>query len=212
MVTPSAISNFISTIDIEFGIKATDFEGCKTEQDVKDETENIMEVKYAIHTHRMEGIKPTLRSNEEASSFFKRTLVDFNNAKIAQCHWQNLLTHLILNNLPDTETFKKQRDYLSSYLSEIAINNGGTAKADLKNIEKCLIHIEDNLRSKGHTTSQVINSGKNRRTFQGNKNEDRCNICNRKGHTEKECKSPCWHCKKIGHRNRDCPNFKNERG
>ena len=80
---------------------------------------------------------------------------------MAQCHWQNLLTHLILNNLPDTETFKKQRDYLASYLSEIAINNGGTAKADLKQIEKGLIHIEADLRSKGHATSQVINSGKN---------------------------------------------------
>ena len=109
---------------------------------MKDEIENIMEIKYPIHTHRMEGIKPTLRSNEEPISFFKRTLVDFKNSKMAQCHWQNLLTHLILNNLPDTKTFKKQRDYLSSYLSEIAINNGGTAKADLKRIKKGLIHIE----------------------------------------------------------------------
>ena len=80
----------------------------------------------------MEGIKPILLANEDASSFFKCLLVDFDNAKMAQCHWQNLLTHLILNNLPDTDTFKKQRDYLASYLSEIAINNGGTAKADLK--------------------------------------------------------------------------------
>ena len=84
---------------------------------MKDEIENIMEIKYPVHTRRMEGIKPTIYSNEEASSFFKCTLVDLNNAKMAQCHWQNLLTHLILNNLPDTETFKKQRDYLASYLS-----------------------------------------------------------------------------------------------
>ena len=146
---------------MEFSIQANDFEGCKTEQDVKDKIENIMEVKYPIHTHRMEGIKPTLRSNEEASSFFKHILVDFNNAKMAQCHWQNLLTHLISNNLPDTETFKKQRNYLSSYLSEIAINNGGTAKVDLKRIEKGLIHIEADLRSKGHATSQVIKCGRN---------------------------------------------------
>ena len=55
----------------------------QAEQDVKDKIENIMEVKYPIHTRRMEGIKPTLRSNEEARSFFKRTLVDFNNAKMA---------------------------------------------------------------------------------------------------------------------------------
>ena len=124
-------SNFTSTIDMEFSIKANDFEGCKTEQDVKDKIENIMEIKYPVHTRRMEGIKPTIRSNEEASSFFKHTLVDFNNAKMAQCHGQNLLTHLILNNLPDTETFKNQRDYLASYLSEIAIDNAGAAKADL---------------------------------------------------------------------------------
>ena len=92
-----------------------------------------------------------------------------------------MLTHLILNNLPDTDTFKKWRDYLASYLSEIAINNRGTAKADLKQIEKGLIHIEADLRSKGHPTSQVINTGKNRRTFQSNENrEEICNICNRK--------------------------------
>ena len=100
--------NFTATIDIQFPIKGNNFEGCKTEQDLKDEIENIMEVKYPIHTRRMEGINPTLRSNEEASSFLKRTLVDFTNAKMAQCHWQNLLTHLILKNLPDTEVFKKQ--------------------------------------------------------------------------------------------------------
>ena len=68
-------SNFTSTIDIEFGIKANDFEGCKTEQDMKDEIENIMEVKYPIHTCRMEGIKPTLRSNEEA---MKKQVVSLN--------------------------------------------------------------------------------------------------------------------------------------
>ena len=62
-------SNFTSTIDIEFSLKGNDFEGCKKEQDLKDEIENIMEVKYPIHTRRMEGINPTLRSNEEASSF-----------------------------------------------------------------------------------------------------------------------------------------------
>merc|ERR1712112_363858 len=125
------MSNFTSTINMEFTIKANNFEGCKTEQDMKDEIENIMEIKYPIHTRRMEGIKPTLRSNEEASSFFKCTLVDFNNAKMAQCHWQNLLTHLILDNLPDTDTFKKQRDFLASYLSEISINNEETAEATL---------------------------------------------------------------------------------
>merc|ERR1711954_132954 len=38
-------SNFASTIDIEFSIKANNFEGCKTEQDKKDEIENILEIK-----------------------------------------------------------------------------------------------------------------------------------------------------------------------
>ena len=158
--------NFPSTLDMKFSIKANHFDGCLTEQDTRDEIENIMEVKFPIHTWRMEGIKPIWCSNEDASSLFKHTLVDFDRAKMAQCHWQNLLTHLILNNLPDTYTFKKQRDYLASYLSEIAINNGGTTKADLKWIEKGLINIEANLRSKGHPKSQVINTGKNRRTLQ----------------------------------------------
>ena len=169
-----------------------------------------MEIKFPIHTRRMAGIKPILQSNNEASSFMKRVLVNFNNAKMAKCHWQSLLTNLILNILPDTETFKKQCDYLSSYHSEIAINNGGTAKADLKRIEKGLIDIKADLRSKGHATSQLINSGRNQRTIQSEENgEEKCGICNRKGHSEKECRSPCCHCKKTGHRNRDCPNNKN---
>ena len=84
------------------------------------------------------------------------------------------------------ENIKKQRDYLLSYLSEIAINIGGTAKVDLKKIEKGLIHIEADLRTKGHATSQVIKSGRNRRTFQSEeKCEEKCGICNRKGHTER---------------------------
>ena len=110
---------------------------------------------------------------------------------MAQCHWQNLLTYLILNSLPDSDTFKKQRDFIASYLSEIGRNNGGTAKANLKHIEKGLIHIEADLKSKGHPTSQIINTGKNRRTFNNDENGDeKCNICKRTGHTAKECKSP----------------------
>ena len=114
----------------------------------------------------------------------KPVLVNFNNAKIAQYHWQNLLNHLILNSLPDTETFKKQRDFISSYLSEIGTNRGGTAKADLKHIEKGLIHIEADLKNKGHPTSQTVNPGNNRRTFNNDENgEEKCNICHRTGHT-----------------------------
>ena len=117
-----------------------------------------------------------------------------------------------LCSLLDTDTFKKQRDFIASYLSKIGRNKGGTAKANLKHIEKGLIHIKADLRSKGHPTSRTVNSGKNRRTFNNDENgEEKCNICHRTGHTTKECKSPCWHCKKPGHRNRDCPDMKKER-
>ena len=64
-------SNFTSTIDMEFSIKANHFDSCQTEQDVRDKIENLMEIKFPIHTRRMAGIKPILRSNEDASSFFK---------------------------------------------------------------------------------------------------------------------------------------------
>ena len=145
-------SNFTLSIDLEISMKGESFEGCRTEQVLKDQIDDIMEVKYSIHTRRMDAINPTLRSNEEASSFLKRTLVNFTDAKMAQAHWQNLLTHLILKNLPDSDVFKKQRDFLSSYLSKIAINNRGTAKADLKKIKKNLIHLKADFRSKGHAT------------------------------------------------------------
>merc|ERR1712081_122148 len=93
-------------------------------------------MKYPIHSRRMDAINPTLRSIEEASSFLKRTLVDFRDAKMAQARWQNILIHLILKHLPHSDVYKKQHDFLSSYLSEISINNGGTSKADLKKVEK----------------------------------------------------------------------------
>ena len=143
------ILKFTSSIYLEFSIKGDRFEGCRIDQDLKDQIEDIMEVKYPIHFRRMDAINPTLRSNEEASSFLKRTLVDFTDVKMAQAHWQNLLTHLILKNLPNSDVFEKQGDFLSSYLSEISINKGGTAKAYLKKIEKNIICIEADLRSKG---------------------------------------------------------------
>ena len=127
----------------------------------------------------MDAINPTLRSNEEASSFLKRTLVDFTDAKMAQAHWQNFLIHLILKHLRDSDVFKKQRDFLSSYLSEISINKGATSKADQKKVGKNILRIEADLRSKGQPTCQVIQSGRNCRIFQGeDMNEEKCGICN----------------------------------
>ena len=106
-------SNFTSSTDLEFLIKGDSFEGCRTEQDLKDQIEDIMEVKYPIHTRRMDAINPTLRSNEEASSFLKRTLVDFTDAKMAQAHWQNLLTNLILKNF---QTLMSSRSKVTFFL------------------------------------------------------------------------------------------------
>ena len=64
-------SNFTATIDLKFLIKGNNFKGCKTEQDLKDQIEDIIEVKYPIHTCRMDAINPTIRSNKEASFFLK---------------------------------------------------------------------------------------------------------------------------------------------
>merc|ERR1712081_88831 len=137
----------------------------------------------------------------------------FTDAKMVQAHWQNILIHLLLKHLPESEVFKKQGDWLSNYLSEISTNKGATSKADLKKVENNLLCIEADLRSRGQPTSQVIQSGRNCRTFNGEeKKEDRCGICNREGHTDKECKSPCWNCQQIGHRNKDCPNKRSNRG
>merc|ERR1711954_193369 len=79
-------SNFTSTNANEFSIKANHFDNCHTKQDVKDEVKNLMEIKFPIHTRRMAGIKPILRSNKDASSFMKWVLVNFDNTKMAQCH------------------------------------------------------------------------------------------------------------------------------
>ena len=66
------LSNFTSSIDLEFTIKGDRFEACRTEQDLKDQIEEIMEVKYPIHSRRMDALNPSLKSNEEVSSFLKR--------------------------------------------------------------------------------------------------------------------------------------------
>ena len=100
-----------------------------------------MEVKYPIHSRCIEALNPSILSNEEASSFLKRMLVNFTDAKMAQADWQNILSHLLLKHLPENLVFKKQRDWLSNYLSEISTNRGATSKADLKYVEKNLLHI-----------------------------------------------------------------------
>ena len=107
-------------------------------------------------SRRIEALNPSILSNEEASSFLKRTLVGLNDAKMAQAHWQNLLIHLLLKHLPESEVFRKQRDWLSNYLSEISTNKGATSKADLKKVDNNLLHIKADLRSRGQPTSHVI--------------------------------------------------------
>merc|ERR1711954_491782 len=71
---------------------------------------------------------------------------------------------------------------------------------------------EADLRSNNKPTFQSLQSGKNRRAFQDEKSDVRCGICHRKGHSEKECKSPCWMCQEVGHRNKDCPKKRQDRG
>ena len=43
-------SSFTSSIDLKLSIKGDGFEGCRTEQNLKDQIEDIMEVKKPIHT------------------------------------------------------------------------------------------------------------------------------------------------------------------
>ena len=77
-------SNFNSTIDSEFSMKANHFNNCSTEEENKEEVGNLMEIKFPIHMRRMACIKPILRSNEDASTFMNRVQVDFKNAKMSQ--------------------------------------------------------------------------------------------------------------------------------
>ena len=75
-------SNFNSTIDEEFSCKALHFDRCKSENEVKEEAESIMEIKFPIHTCCMACIKPVLKSNKVASSFFSQVELDFENSKM----------------------------------------------------------------------------------------------------------------------------------
>ena len=101
-----------------------------------------MEIKFPIHLRRMEAIKPELKSNEEASTFFSRVQLDFANSKMDECSEENLLCHIILCSLPDNEIFRKQRDFISQYLSEIGQKTGNAAKANLNYIKTRLVGIE----------------------------------------------------------------------
>ena len=74
---PHYLFNFTSTINLAFSAKADRLKTCKTEDDLKEMIDEIMEVKFPIHSRRIEALNPSIRSNEEASSFLKRTLVDF---------------------------------------------------------------------------------------------------------------------------------------
>ena len=84
-------------------------------------------------------------NNEETSSFLKRMLVSFTDAKMAQAHWQNILIHLLLKYLQENKVFKKLREWLSNYLSELSTSRGATSKADLKYVEKNILRIEADL-------------------------------------------------------------------
>ena len=164
---------------------------------------DLMELKFPIHLFRINALNPSINSNEEASSFLKRMLVSFIEAKMSQTHWENTLLHLLLKHLPDNEVFRKQREWVSNYLSELS-SKGANSRADLKKSERHIQRIEAELRQNNKPTFQSVQN-RNRRTKQEEKSEVRCNICNQKGHLAKECQSPCWHCNVPGHRNRDCP-------
>ena len=59
-------SNFISTLNKQFTIKSDRFDRCKTEEDISDMMNDIMELKYPIHLHRIDALNPIIFSNEEA--------------------------------------------------------------------------------------------------------------------------------------------------
>merc|ERR1711954_601471 len=53
---------------------------------------------------------------------------------MAQSHWENNLLHLFLKHLPDSEVFRKQKEWVSNYLSEL-LNRGANTRADLTNLK-----------------------------------------------------------------------------
>merc|ERR1712239_84571 len=111
--------------------------------------------------------------------------------------------HVFLKHLPDNEVFRKQREWVSNYLSELS-NKGANSRADLNKSERQIQRIKAELRQNNKPTSQSAQN-RNRRAKQEEKQEVRCHICNQHRDTKENCKSPCWHCNLPGHRNRDCP-------
>merc|ERR1711954_244993 len=111
--------------------------------------------------------------------------------------------HLLLKHLSDNEVFRKQREWISNYMSELS-SQGATSRTDLRKAESNIQRIEADLRQNNKPTFQALQN-RNRRTVHEEKSDVRCNICHQKGHLEKQCRSPCWICNEPGHRNRDCP-------
>ena len=66
---PNYLSNFISSVDKQFSIKAESFSSCKTEDDVADMLDELIESKFPIHSQRIECLNPSILNNEETSSF-----------------------------------------------------------------------------------------------------------------------------------------------
>ena len=60
--------------------------------------------------------------------------------------------------------FRKQREWISNYLSELSTSRGATSRADLKYVEKNIQRIEADLKSNNKPTFQSLQSGRNRRT------------------------------------------------
>merc|ERR1711954_510820 len=200
---PNYLSNFISSVDKQFTIKSERFSQCKTKDDMADVMYDLMELKFPIHLRCIDCLNPSINSYEETSSFLKRMIVSFTEAKMSQAHWENILLHLLLKHLPDNEVFRKQREWISNYMSELS-SQGATSRADLRKAERHIQRIEADLSQNNKPTFQALQNW-NRRTVHQEKSDVRCNICHQKGHSEKQCHSPCWICKEPGHRNMDCP-------
>merc|ERR1711954_113667 len=132
---------------------------------------DIIEPKYPIHLRRIDALNPTINSNEEASSMLKRMVVTINEAKMAQSHWENSLLHLFLKHLPDNEVFRKQREWVSNYPSELS-NKGTNSRADLIKSERQIQRIEAELRQNNKPTSQSAQNRNRRENKKKNRKPD----------------------------------------
>merc|ERR1711954_634228 len=87
----------------------------------------------------------------------KRMVVNFTEAKT---HWENTLLHLLLKHLPDNEVFRKQREWVSNYLSELS-NKGANGRADLNKSERQIQRIRTEIEGqnkKKNRKSDVISA------------------------------------------------------